>query len=830
MAKVVTIKSRTIPAQPRSARLRGRVAGTVMTAASSVATAAGGGEGGHSHQNLSDLDRLGVDAPYVEVDGQKAHAAQADKAVELTADSPTRAEFVKRLADDTVEGKLTFKKAPDFTLGATLGQGGSVGSGGEAVFETVASPIGFFTDKGQYTLGAFIAGISGGCFWTDEQGRTHLECDIATVRQKMEVRQIEVQEVTHVGGAQIISPAGGRCVEVEEKRGKDGTLEGYWCYFTASDAPGEPVTHDITFRPGDLAFCQQFNGTAVRRWWRRVVDTGEEDETGRTYILVSATDCENGSAIPAAGDAIVTMGSATDPDRRNVIAMASYGSGSPLIAQLFGIDTYRITTDNIGTIISPNGNIFRGSFIAAASGKSLEDIIKDGDAAIRLLVEGAGINLTDKTITIDADHLFFRNSDGKVVGMFDGGKFRTEFIDVANLVARRVLAGDVAGQRVEIDPDKKTVTIADADGRRRTVLSGAIYHTAAAVLGEGEKGTVTFSSRSIDASDSSAALLAPAPVSLSKSVEIARFSTEEPTMIVFDSGTLAINARAQHTINTIGGGSGGQTMQPADFPSGIQAEANAGLWVDTFADEGYTQWRHSARIAGGDAASTSGEDGCANVDNNIIDLSGLRCRIPSGGYHRVYLSADITVCGNGSAASASVQTPQGRYLNDLSCTFYYANGWTVGANAENYAAAFADSAGRINLEVLSDGYGHRVTPAGIYSRHHNGAWLPAEQEIFHGYYVPDAAGTVSVFGEGTWNGRNTAAKRNGVGECRISFPGGTDALGLYNSNLRVCVCPIGKGTAASVYMDAKPDSITVYTTRGSSEADVPFTLSVSKIS
>lgn len=808
MAKTIKITRTTLTGLPRSAQRRERGMNAVTIAAVAATGGASEGDGdGHKHSNLADLNRLGIDGKTIKVDNAGArveYADQSDYATELDDDSPTRADFISAKDDDVAEGEITFSK------GFKVGPEGYVDSTSNAHFVSVDAQ-GHSGDL--YDLGTFIAGISGGRFWINAQKQTHLECDIVTVRDRLQAREIEVQEVTHVGGAQLISPAGARCAEVKE----DGA--NYALFFEAEEGG---VRYGNQFRPGDLIFCQVFdagNG-GTRRWWRRCLSVGDDDGGGRNYVVVSGTDCEAGSDVPQAGDAVVCLGSVTDADRQHAIALASYGSGAPLIVQLTGINSYNIGADNICTLISPQGNIFRGSFVAT-TGKNIEDIIKDSSDAIKLLVEGAGINLTKQTITLDADHLYFRRSDGTLVGMFEDGKFKTEFIDAANLIARRLIAGDENGQRVEIDPDTKTVTIADASGDARTILSGDIYYTVAAVFGQGTSGSITFDPASHTGKDSKPNLTNPADCSEVGSLSLGDFQTDGPTTITFSGGLVNVNVQALHDL-TPTTGSGTST---ATFPANIHASITAEVSLVEYTDATRGTKRRSISLGKTSAASTSAVDHQTVIDMGVINVEGKRVRLNAGGYYSIVVTYSMAYCGNGSQATVSANEFAATYVNDLSTSFYYANGWTVGSNANNYASVYSDDQGRINVEAETNGYGIKVTPVGIYTKHHGGAWLPMEHKLFHGYIVPNTAG-VQMYGVQSFGGTPTA-ERIGVGEYILRFPPEWIALGLSNCDLRVCIAPLRTGLSfGSCYMDPTPTNLRIYAAVNGVAADCNFLLTL----
>lgn len=169
---------RKLTPRPRSSRLReqgiGSAAGTTIVlgqaqAASGNAPGTGAGGSGHEHANKADLDRLSINDGYVVVDNdaettdpqtgesvvekvsKKAKAGHADEAGHadsagiadeargLTADSPTREDFLSSNEDDEAEGLITFSKGwrTKGHVPGIAGTGARVGADGAAEMESL---------------------------------------------------------------------------------------------------------------------------------------------------------------------------------------------------------------------------------------------------------------------------------------------------------------------------------------------------------------------------------------------------------------------------------------------------------------------------------------------------------------------------------------------------------------------------------------------------------------------------------------------------------------------------------------------------------------------
>lgn len=281
-------------------------------------------------------------------------------ASDLNAYSALRAlrQFVNAVDDDDVAGLLTFAKG----LQSAGFMEGSFGRGFELM--------------------------------KDRNGRSYLEIDEIFVRMRAVFESLEIKHVSHVGGENILSPAGIECYRVEtvpaqiglrssdgvdllDKDGEQLTAKAtdtnvYRCYFKTTD--GERTIYN-QFAVGDLALCREFNtkknadGTTLGRYyWRAVVGVGTD------YIDLSITDCLEGSDAPMKGDTIVCLGNKSDKARQNAVVVSSYGVGSPSIKMYQGIKTFALSDDNAPVIISPDGNKFTGDFVSR-SGDNIVDII-----------------------------------------------------------------------------------------------------------------------------------------------------------------------------------------------------------------------------------------------------------------------------------------------------------------------------------------------------------------------------------------------------------------------------------------------------------------------
>ncbi|WP_368327533.1 hypothetical protein [Phocaeicola sp. RTP21198st1_B8_RTP21198_201120] len=183
-------------------------------------------------------------------------------------------------------------------------------------------------------LKGLLIGKNGSGITVLEDGTSQAVVDRLYVKIKAVFDELEVKKKTHVGGEQIISPAGMKCVRVEELD------ESYRCFFL-SEVDGVTINNEFTV--GTLALAQEFNikeGTSHnvsnRYYWREVTGVGSD------YIDLSKTNADKDSDIPVAGDDIIGLGHLTDITRQAAIILSSVNETSPSIIFYQGINSFSL--------------------------------------------------------------------------------------------------------------------------------------------------------------------------------------------------------------------------------------------------------------------------------------------------------------------------------------------------------------------------------------------------------------------------------------------------------------------------------------------------------
>lgn len=265
---------------------------------------------------------------------------------------------LSRTNDDTAQGKITFRQGADFADNA----------------------------QGQFTPDAVGAGI-----WQDDNKNWHIEGDYLHARKKLTAKDVQVEDVSHIGGQQLSTAASMTADFVVEKD------DCYRCFFLKQDDRGRIVYNK--WKVGDQAYCCTFNleqkgegELGNHFYWRLVTGTSNElvddglymvdgEEVNASdyhFIDLSKSDFAEESDVPVEGDDIVQLGyrNDDDPDRQNGIISAGAGNGSPYIRQFVGINSYTLPSPE--TQIKPNDNLFTGRVKMQAGSEIDPSIVQVG--------------------------------------------------------------------------------------------------------------------------------------------------------------------------------------------------------------------------------------------------------------------------------------------------------------------------------------------------------------------------------------------------------------------------------------------------------------------
>lgn len=321
---------------------------------------------------------------------------------------------LSKVQDDSTPHKLTMGEAEvkgALAVGGEADVNGSAAIGGDLTVGTQANGYGI-TKEGIAKLAkmvvdeikssGFHAGTAQGFDGTgfgltkDENSRYTMELDNLIVRMKMIIAELEVHEMSYIGGSVVLSPCGNRIDLVKgfNKAGEDVTKEGvtdktvsyYRCYFLANDGTREVKNEWVV---GQFGRCKTNNITKAgtytdypnQDYWRLCVGVSSapvkidsndnkeyhyielSNETGTVSLIVNGatynveiggvrhtTDKDTGvvttsDSTPSAGDKVIGLGHAWDASRQNAAMISADDNIGWTLYK--GINDYDLKSDYI---------------------------------------------------------------------------------------------------------------------------------------------------------------------------------------------------------------------------------------------------------------------------------------------------------------------------------------------------------------------------------------------------------------------------------------------------------------------------------------------------
>ena len=232
-----------------------------------------------------------------------------------------------------------------------------------------------YPDETKYLM-KFLAGLEAGEFkqgstgvgiYQDKDENWHIETDYLDVRMKFTAKEVEIQKVFHIGGAQVKTSAAMKCIRVEELE------EVYRCYMNTTDEDGQVIYNQ--FKVNDQAYVQTFNlekqadGTIGNHFfWRLVTAVGDD------YIDLSKAVAALASDAPKTFDDIVQLGyrGTDDASRQVAVIDAGAGEGAPYYRQYVGINSFHLPKPE--TQLKPGDNEFTGKVHIEPGSTGLDNI------------------------------------------------------------------------------------------------------------------------------------------------------------------------------------------------------------------------------------------------------------------------------------------------------------------------------------------------------------------------------------------------------------------------------------------------------------------------
>ncbi len=306
--------------------------------------------------------------------------------------------YLRKDADDSTEHKLTMGEA-EVKGNLKLGADGTYSITKDGI-ATLAGVVAEYLKSPDFHAGTGM-GFDGTGYGVTKgtDGKYTMELDNLIVRMKMIVAELEVHEMTFIGGSVVLSPCGNRIDIVKgfNKAGEDVTKEGvtdktvsyYRCYFLASDGDRQiknewAIGQLARAKTNNIAKPGDYQNYENRDYWRLVVGVSSapvtiegkdyhyidlSNSTSKDIVLTDAAGTtrhvtlggvsDTLNSLPFAGDNIIGLGHCWDSDRQNVAVLSVVALGWTLykgidhydlpsanIVNKFGIDETIVTTDH----------------------------------------------------------------------------------------------------------------------------------------------------------------------------------------------------------------------------------------------------------------------------------------------------------------------------------------------------------------------------------------------------------------------------------------------------------------------------------------------------
>lgn len=422
-------------------------------------------------------------------------------------------------------------------------------------------------------------------------------------------------------------------------------------------------------------------------------------------------------------------------------------------------------------------------------------------------------------------------SDNGYITIIEGGKIKTELIDVSEIIARSVIVGEPGKQRVEIQPSSEgngAVRIYDENDNEVSVFEGQSYSGISQLYDGTTEGNCTMLTRTATSyGAASGVTLGRGSKSfnaggLSYESELKKLAitevwkTDTPTEISLKQGHIYAKAYSAGYTTQSSSGSGLVDLQPQQLSS---ASASVSVVIETYAEYNETtkilsNRIHTVQIASVSASASASakqgytdgngtQTGIIDGSTSIIDRPGLgggtvtttypsdtsggeyiniankKVRVPAG-YHHIIIQLYTSAYYTGSYAEVKWGNITGSH-NDImakwKCDFYvsryFANGFCLGTRADNYILAYRTNDG-MRFVMENGDLGFDFSKSGIRTRIKGNTWMPLPLLIYKAsYYFLSTNSTYNLNvqqGYKTFNGATLSASRTGRGLVTLTFP------------------------------------------------------------
>lgn len=315
--------------------------------------------------------------------------------------------------------------------------------------------------------------------------------------------------------------------------------------------------------------------------------------------------------------------------------------------------------------------------------------------------------------------------------IIEGGKIKTDLIEVANLVAQKLEVINENGAGVKIVPNVDnigSVSIFNDIGNEVSIFEGKQYSSIAQLFDD-SSGDVELNSYKAGSDSVIATLANNQSENVSQNHVLSdTWYTETPCEVFLLSGDIRCTANATG-YETNGSGNRNDIFAASsdELEIGSSAHAILGISIYTYSDIRGIKPIHCAEIATCSvraSACVPAEDGSGNSyiqgdsKTQTLNCLGKSVKVPAG-YHKLELHYNIYASRSGSSASVvwgSALSGSTDLAAEYKCNFYvsrfFANGFCLGLRRDNYVMAWNDGTD-MNFAAETNGYGLKITPTGI---------------------------------------------------------------------------------------------------------------------
>lgn len=451
--------------------------------------------------------------------------------------------------------------------------------------------------------------------------------------------------------------------------------------------------------------------------------------------------------------------------------------------------------------------------------------------------------------------------DNPYITIIEGGKIKSELLDVSQIIARSVIVGEPGKQRVEITPSSEgngSVKIFDENDNEVSVFEGQSYNSINDLYDSNTGGDCEILSRTTQKygygagvtlgrgeadydvpADGVTGGIDSSPITDSFAISKPWY-TSAPTEVTLKQGHIHAYAYATSvSFKTSGNGNNhsGNMSTIITNPTPIEpvqmshAYAYINVRVETFSDEAMTNRISYATIATANVSASCGNQtawsdydpgvGGSSIgtypaeskDSGVINVANKKIKVPAG-WHRIsiYISCQAGVYGSRAQVDwgytgGTRNDITASYKNDSYVSRFFANGFCLGTRSDNYVMAMRTSDG-MRFIMENNDLGFDFSKSGIRTRAKGKNWMPLPLLIYKAsYYFLSTNETYQLnttHGYKTFNGATLTATRTGKGLVTLTFPESwkTDLGSIGVENLLVNV------NAHHQVIDARIESIT----------------------